>query len=417
MSNRPEHGPRSPAQARRALLGIGAALFVGLAMVIFLEIMVVRSAREKRAQPSATRAPQSAEEEEEIQAPEITAQSIPAPDELSLEEKVGQLLLLTIPRTWTADDDEAIGTICPGAVIILKQNVRSRPQVAQLSAELRSVVVAAEAPPPLIFVDHDGAKDSYLHQIGLTAFPSNATLGRRKSVDAVRNQAEIIADDLRSLDVDATLAPVLDVLSDPNNTLVGKRSYGPDPEVCAALGAAFVKTLAEGGVVACAKHWPGCGAARPAGEGETAVADVSPEQWRAVHRVPFARAIDAGLLCLMTANVAFPALDASGVAATFSPTIVGGLLRAELGFEGVVLSHPLQGDSADDLAHAALRAVSAGVDMIYLDTDPETQMGVCTRLLQAAQEGQLSASRLDRSVERILELKRKLLTLQQGEQD
>ncbi len=247
-------------------------------------------------------------------------------------------------------------------VCLFGQNVEGGPdQVRELTAALH-----AARPGMLITSDEEGGAVTRLDFGTGSPWPGHATLGALDDTDATTRVAAGLGARARDLGVDVVLAPVVDVGSEPDNRVIGERSFGADAELVSRHGAAFVRGLQSSGVAACAKHFPGHGATRVDSHVALPVIDVDEATYRARDLAPFAAAVDAGVRCVMTAHVVVRCLDDRP--ATMSGTVIG-LLRDELGFDGVVLSDALDMRAISagvGRAAGAVAALGAGVDLLCI---------------------------------------------------
>jgi beta-glucosidase len=263
--------------------------------------------------------------------------------------------------------------------------------------------LAAAAPHPLFFAA-DFERGAGQQVRGLAQLPpaqAVAALG----AEAVAEAAAITAREARDVGVNWALAPVVDLDVEPANPIVQTRSFGADAEQVAAAGARWIAASQGEGVLACAKHFPGHGRTTADSHAELPVVAASREQL-AADLLPYRRAIEAGVWSVMTAHVAYPALDASGVAATFSRPILDGVLRRDLGFDGLVVTDALimegalaggGGLSGGGEVAAAVRALRAGCDLLLYPRDVE---GVVAALEHAAGSGELPRDTVDEALAR-----------------
>jgi beta-N-acetylhexosaminidase len=277
-----------------------------------------------------------------------------------------------------------------GGVVLFARNIRDRDQLAALTGALR-----AERPDLLIAVDEEGGDVTRLEAREGSSFPGNLALGAVDDVALTRRVAAAIGGELAGVGIDLDLAPVADVLVDPAAAIVGVRSFGSDPQLVSRHVAAFVEGLQSTGVAACAKHFPGHGETADDSHLELPVSDADLETLRARALPPFAAAVGAGARVVMTAHIRFAALGEEP--ATLNANAIG-LLRSELGFDGVVMTDALEMQGAGGPAgieEAAVRALVAGADALCLGADltpeqvAEVQAAVIARvpeerLLEAA---------------------------------
>ncbi len=291
------------------------------------------------------------------------------------------------------------------SVLLLGRNIETPAQTKALCAEL----VQRVGRPLLFTVDHEGGW-VLRFKSGVTAFPGNAALGRAGDPRLAFATGEIMGRELLSMGIQLNLAPVLDVLTPNYNPGIGIRSFGTDAKLVARLGAAFIKGMQKRGVSACAKHFPGKGAATVDAHVQLPTIRIQKPEFLRTHLAPFSAAVEAGVDCVMTSHVRFPALDSE--VATFSQKITRDLLRKKLGFKGVVISDDLcmgavTGSMPVQLA--AVRAIEAGHDLLIIAHD-KAAMGESAELLEGAvADGLIERGAIEdsaRRVSRLLERKR-----------
>lgn len=238
--------------------------------------------------------------------------------------------------------------------------------VAALTAQLRG----AARHPLLIAADLErGAGQQFM---GCTGFPPLAAIGSLGELAAVRLAARVTAREALAIGVNWTYSPVADLDVEPENPIVGTRSFGSDIAVVQSAVAEYIDAIQGEGMLACAKHFPGHGRTVTDSHAVLGVVAATRQQLDD-DLAPFVAAIDAGVASIMTAHVAYPSLDPSGAPATCSRRIVHDLLREELGFDGLVVTDALiMGGVQDDAGegHAASRAVAAGCDLLLYPNDP-----------------------------------------------
>lgn len=257
------------------------------------------------------------------------------------------------------------------------------------------------APHPLL-VASDLERGAGQQFRGATPLPPAAALGALDEEETTRRAGELTAREARALGVNWIYAPVADVDLEPENPIIGTRAFGTDPAQVGRMVGAWVRGCAEGGALSCVKHFPGHG--RTLGDSHierpsvAASAEALEEDLR-----PFRDAIRAGTDSMMTAHVSYPALDPSALPATLSAPILGGLLRNELRFEGMIVTDALimEGFIEDlDEGAAAVLAMNAGCDVLLY---PQDLGGVIRALEEAIEAGTLAAARVTQAIGRIAE--------------
>ncbi len=340
---------------------------------------------------------------------------------MSLDEKIGQM-------TWThvygssADDtsmaasnQERYGVDTPAEVVAKYNlggvlyfawsgNTNNPQQVAGLSNGLQQVALGRDGTgiPLAVTIDQEGG---LVARIGspATVLPGNMALGATADADLARAQGEILGSEMRAMGINVDFAPVLDLNSNPDNPVIGIRSMGEDPALVSALGVAQIDGLQEHNVGAAAKHFPG--------HGDTSVDShyglptvTYDRETLNQHLKPFKAAIDGGVDMVMTAHIIVEAIDPE-MPGTLSHKVLTGLLRDELGFKGLVTT-----DALDMAAMAAewpqeeiaVKAIQAGSDILLNSPDVDASFA---GVRAAVGSGEITESRLDESVRRILEWK------------
>lgn len=290
-------------------------------------------------------------------------------------------------------------------VCLFGHNVDTFDQVAALTEAIYTA-----NPHAIISIDEEGGDVSRLHQREGSPFPGNALLGRLDDLEVTQAVANTVGEQLASVGIRLVLAPVADVNSNLDNPVIGVRSFGPHPEVVASHTAAWVEGVQAAGVAACAKHFPGHGDTSSDSHVSEPVVAADERLLSARDLLPFQTAIAAGTKAIMTSHIRVPALDPE-VAATFSPAILGGVLRERLGFDGVVVTDALDmiGASGErGLPTAAVTAIAAGSDLLCLgsDTSEDEVSTIIDALTAAVGSAQLPPDRLADARSRCLTLSR-----------
>ncbi|BDG35425.1 beta-N-acetylhexosaminidase [Saccharococcus caldoxylosilyticus] len=339
-------------------------------------------------------------------------------DGLTLEEKIGQMLMPDFrnfngkPVTAMLPEiKELIQKYHIGGVILFRENVVTTEQTAKLVADYQQ---AAEKFGLLMSIDQEGGIVTRL-QSG-TNMPGNMALGATRSKELAYKVGHAIGEELYALGINMNLAPVLDVNNNPDNPVIGVRSFGENPELVAELGVSYIKGLQDSGIAATAKHFPGHG--DTAVDSHLGLPEVPHDRDRLqkVELYPFQKAMEAGVDAIMTAHVTFPKIDDTKVIsqkdgteislpATLSYKVLTELMRKEMGFDGVIITDAMNMQAISDHfgpVDAAVRAVQAGADIVLMPVGLEE---VASGLKKAVQNGDISQERINASVKRILTLK------------
>src|SRR5690348_13448043 len=289
-----------------------------------------------------------------------------------------------VPPEWVHDalQDGLAG------VTIYGTNLVADGAIGRIATSLRET-----APDALVAIDEEGGDVTRLDYLRGSAYPGNLALGVVDDVDLTYQVASAIAADLAAAGVNYNLAPSVDVNSDPKNPVIGVRSFGADPERVAAHGAAYIKGMQDAGIATSAKHFPGHGATNADSHHDLPVIDSDLETFRQRELPPFLAAIEAGTKSIMTAHIVFKALD-DEKPGTLSRRILHGLLREELGYEGVLITDALDMRAVAGqygIAGSAIRAFIAGADLLLLGSEDgeEYCADIRSGIAQAIREGAL----------------------------
>ena len=274
-----------------------------------------------------------------------------------------------------------------GGVVLFSRNIESPAQVRALCREVRSAA-GRGIPLPLIAIDQEGGRVARLKEPPFTRFPP----ARACSLFCCRNEAvaeglgAAIGAELRAVGIDVNFAPVLDVDSNPRNTVIGDRAFSEDPRTAAALGIAFAKGSLSRGILPVGKHFPGHGDTSADSHKELPVARAGRHTLLRRELLPFRCAVRAGIPALMTAHVMYPALDRA-LPATLSRKILHGLLRERFRFRGAILSDALEMKAITDrygIGEASVLAITAGCDVVLVCRGEDGQAEAIDRLAREA---------------------------------
>ncbi len=243
---------------------------------------------------------------------------------------------------------------------------------------------------------------------GSTVFPPQMAIGATGDTTFAHEMGKVTALEGRALGIHIGFAPVLDVNNNPANPVINTRSFGEDPHAVARFGVAFIHGMQANGMLATGKHFPGHGDTGVNSHLALPVVNASRARLDSVELVPFKAAIDAGLATMMTFHGAMPALDSSGVPGTLSHKVLTGLLRDEMGFDGLIFTDAMDMKGVVDMfgsKEADIRAVEAGADILLMPRDVE---GAIDAVIEGLEAGRYDEARLDASARRILIAKHRL---------
>jgi beta-N-acetylhexosaminidase len=297
-----------------------------------------------------------------------------------------------------------------GGVILFARNVAEPEQVADVAFEALRLVPDL---PVWVSVDQEGGRVARLKS-PFTVWPPMATLGRSGDVALAIRFARALAEELKAVGVTLDYAPVLDILTNPKNPVIGDRALAEKAEEVARLGSAIITTLQGEGLAACGKHFPGHGDTSTDSHFELPLVEHPPDRLRQIEFVPFRAAIAADVATMMTAHVLVPALDEQRPA-SLSKRIVAGVLRDELHYDGVILSDDLEMKAiANEYAvpAAAVLAVEAGCDGVLICSgDHDTQAAAIEALVHAVEADRLPLTRIEDALARQRRAKERFLAM------
>jgi beta-N-acetylhexosaminidase len=327
----------------------------------------------------------------------------------AVRREIGQLLIGSLAGTTITPEIRSLAKeFSLGGVILFSRNIEAPEQVAELSRDVQEL--AAEL-PLWVSVDQEGGRVARLKE-PFTRWPPMATLGRSGNVELAARFGAALAAELKAVGITLDYAPVLDIHTNPTNPVIGDRALAEDAESVAKLGAAIIRGLQENGVAACGKHFPGHGDTSVDSHLALPLVEHPPDRIRRVEAVPFREAIRTGVAFIMTAHVLVPSLD-DDKPATLSPRIVRGILREELGYQGVILSDDLEMKAiaaAYRVPDAAVEAIAAGCDALLICSgEPEVQAATLEALVHAVEQEQIPFKQLESSLVRLRRAKERFL--------
>ena len=333
---------------------------------------------------------------------------------MSLDEKVGQLFLLAFEADQIDAAEMLFERYLVGGSYLSNDNLPTPEAAAQISGRIQEIAARTQhGVPVLLGADQEGAW-SVMYP-GSSPGPGNMALGATGDPAQARAMYEVIGAECRTVGLHAVFGPCCDCNTNPDNVIIGVRSFGERAELVAEMTEAAVAGALAAGALPTLKHFPGHGDTRVDSHRGLPIVERSREELFEIDLLPFAKGVAAGAPIVMTAHIVFPALDGARPA-TLSPTILGEILRGELGFEGVILSDSMNMKSMRanyDPLDAAIGAVNAGVDLVMLaeehyDHDSDylaRQIALIEGVREAARDGRIRQVRLDEAVGRVLALK------------
>lgn len=336
---------------------------------------------------------------------------LPNISELSVEEKVAQMFIIDFPGYEINDGTlRHFRNIPWGGVILFVKNIKSRKQTEKLN---QSLMKLNDKIPLIISLDQEGGIVNRADFPGMNLSPGNMALGAGGDIGMVEKMYRINGQEIREIGFHMDYAPVADVNSNPDNPLIGVRSFGEDPIRVGEMTSSAVRGMQSAGLGACAKHFPGHGDTVLDSHLDLPRIDASMERIEKVELHPFKKAVDAGVEAIMTAHIIFGAFDAGNpVPATLSKKILTGLLRKKMGFNGLIVTDSMRMKAIADHyspGESAVMTVKAGTDIILMLGHFESQVEGYDAVLESVRKGEIGEERIDESVKRILDFKKRYI--------
>ena len=361
---------------------------------------------------------------------------------MTIDQKIGKMIMPDF-RMWQAEGEDAQSDMTVlndevaeiidqydfGGVILFAENVKETEQTLKLTTDMQNAAITNEAGngdiPLLITIDQEGG---IVYRLGSgTALPGNMAIGATNSEEDARLAGEIIGRELSALGINVNFAPVFDTNNNPNNPVIGLRSISSDPQRVARLGVPMMQGMQEYNIATAAKHFPGHGDTATDSHTGLPLVDKSYEELKNLELIPFQAAVDNGVDMLMTAHIQYPQVETDTVTskadgseiyvpATLSDDIITGIVREDMGFDGVVVTDAMNMDAISTNfgeSEAVIMAIQADVDICLMPTilrskaDMAKMDQIIADVKAALEDGTITEDMLNDSVKRILTLKEK----------
>lgn len=327
---------------------------------------------------------------------------------MTLREQLGQRMAVGFSGTEPSKEFlDFLAEYKIGNLILFKRNIESLEQLKRLTAQLQEAVLANTGHPAFLMIDQEGGPIVRLSGEAVNV-PGAMALAATGNVENAYLAGELTGRQLAEAGVNFDIAPSLDINCNPDNPVIGVRSYGDTPKQVAEYGLAMMNGLKAQGVVACVKHFPGHGDTKEDSHLSLPMVDKTEEELWQMELVPFVKAAEADAPALMSSHVVYPALEPDRVPATMSRRIMTELLRGKLGYEGVTVSDSMEMAAIQTyygVSEGVLAAVNAGVDIVLISHSMELAADAIKMLERVAADGGLDDAEMAASVERILACK------------
>jgi beta-N-acetylhexosaminidase len=335
---------------------------------------------------------------------------------MSIEEKLGQILIFGFKEENLDDDYRSwISSGRVGNIKIFLRNVESKEQLKKLTILVKYHTNISELRiPPFIATDMEGGLVNHIRYDDIPLAPSAALIGASYNCTNSILASRLIALTLREAGINMNFAPCIDVLTNPENRVIGTRSYSSDPEEVYFMAKAFIREHERLGLMAVAKHFPGHGMTDFDTHTSSLSVDIKKEELEEIHLLPYKYLISENLLGgVMVSHVIYSDID-SFYPASFSREVVNGLLREKLGFNGIVVTDDLEMDASEDftgdIVKSFILSFRSGADLILVSHTKEKQQKLLENAPQLFENGILSEELLNQQVLHILKAKQRYLS-------
>lgn len=331
---------------------------------------------------------------------------------MSLRQKIAQMFMVTLHGTPLNQPARAfLSEWQPGAISLFSDNVSAPDSLTALTNAMQQTIISAGGPPLLIAIDQEGGVVARLApEYGFTQWPTPLVMGAA-GAEAARQVGAAVGQELAAVGINMNLAPVADLETTRDNPILARRAFGSDPHMVGEAVAGYISGLQSAGVLATAKHFPGHGGTALDSHAELPRIDFSLERIESTELEPFRRAIEAGSAVVMVGHLWYPALDpAPNTPASLSQPVITGLLRDQLGYDGIIMTDALDMNAIDlsfSFLDAVERAVAAGADLLALGPaiGPDVAAQAMQRIEEAVASGRISEAVIDAAAGRILRAK------------
>lgn len=328
-------------------------------------------------------------------------------ENMSVEEKIGQIIFSSISGTELgAEEEKLIHQYKVGGIIVNKKNITSP---SQMVAYMNSLKEENKNNVPLFFgIDQEGGRIAKLPG-DLRAIPSHFEIGKQNDPSFALEIGTVLGKLVSSFGFNVNFAPVLDINSNPENPVIVDRSFGNNPDVVSKLGIQMMKGIQGENIIPAIKHFPGHGDTSVDSHVELPVVQKTMAELEQMELIPFKQAIAEGADMVMIAHILLPSIDPK-FPSSMSEAIITDLLREKIGFDGVVITDDMTMEAITnsfDIGKASVMSVKAGADIVMVAHEFENVVKAITALTTAVENGEITEERIDQSVERILKLKNK----------
>ena len=327
--------------------------------------------------------------------------------DMTLREKIGQMLIVSYSGTeYNAELDTLLKDVKPGGFILFSDNISTYQNTTEYIKNVKSTASI----PMIIGIDQEGGRVQRIKALAdanVITIPSMLEVGKTNDEEISYKVGKILASEIASFGVNLDFAPVLDVFSNPNNTVIGDRAFGVDYQSVVKMSLPFAHGMQEENIIPVYKHFPGHGDTAADSHVELPVVNKTKEELYQNELIPFKNAIDDGAQAIMVAHIALPNVTGNYLPATLSKEVITDILRNELKFDGVVITDAINmGALANNynLEEICEYSINAGADCLLMPKNPVETVNTIEKLIN---ENRISEEKINEAVTRILKLKYK----------
>lgn len=323
---------------------------------------------------------------------------------MTLSQKIGQMFVVGFNGV---NFDSSFANIIEqyhfGNVIYMGSNVSDYATITKMSNDIQNQMIKSNNVPAFISIDQEGGKVARIKNGG-THFISNMAIAATNDYNNAYFEGVAVGNELYNYGINVNFAPVLDVNNNPNNPVIGVRSYSDNPINVSLYGNNLILGLKETNIMACTKHFPGHGNTNVDSHYGLPIISSNLESLYQTELVPFIGAISNGIDCIMTAHIIFEDIDSNNPA-TLSKDVLSGLLRDKLNYNGLIITDGMEMNAVTNnfggYDQTAIKAINAGADLLLYTTNTNPQIAY-QAILKAVNNGEISIDRINESVQRIL---------------
>ena len=320
-------------------------------------------------------------------------------ENMSIEEKIAQMLIIEYDSDYVDDNLKSfLNSTPPGGFILMKENITTFDKTRQFVSDLNE----NSRIPLIISIDEEGGsvqRLKYLMDFIVSDIPFMYNVGLTNNYDLAYNIGEIIAEEVRTIGVNVDFAPVIDIYSNPNNTVIGKRSFGSNVDLVSNMGINFTKGLEDNGVIGVYKHFPGHGDTDIDSHEALPIINKSLDDLKSFELVPFKSAVKAGAKMIMVGHIAIPQITHDNTPASLSKEVID-ILKNDLNYNGLIVTDALNMGAINDNysnEEAYIKAIEAGNDLLLIPSDGINTINII--------KDKVSLDRINESAYKILKFK------------